>query len=147
VEFYLNYRSTLSIFLYNSLIKDFDKWNKEKKEIDSNNGYLPLYRKRQIRWCRLGINIGFEQDGTGKEFSRPVLILKAFSRNVCLVAPLTTTLKRNKYLMPLGIVGNRTSQVIISQIRLIDTRRLDQHITTIHKVKFEEIRKAVKALL
>lgn len=50
------------------MIKDFDKWNKSKKEIDSNNNYLPLYHERQIRWCRLGINIGSEQDGTGYEF-------------------------------------------------------------------------------
>ena len=55
--------------------KDFDKWNKTKKGIHSNDDYLPLYHKRQIRWCRLGVNVGFEQDGTGKDFSRPVLIL------------------------------------------------------------------------
>jgi len=48
--------------------KEFDKWNKLKKETHSNDEYLPLYHERQVRWCRLGVNVGFEQDGTGKDF-------------------------------------------------------------------------------
>jgi mRNA-degrading endonuclease toxin of MazEF toxin-antitoxin module len=62
-------------------------------------------------------------------FSRPVLILKGFSRRVCL------------------IVGEKNGTAIISQIRLIDTRRLEPHITTIDKETFERIRKAVKDIL
>ena len=73
--------------------KDFDEWNEIKKETDKADDYLPLYHQRQIRWCRLGTNIGFEQDGTGTGFSRPVLILKGFNRHVCIVIPLTTSIK------------------------------------------------------
>ena len=28
----------------------------------------------------MGVNIGFEQDGTGSNFDRPVLILKGFNK-------------------------------------------------------------------
>ena len=107
----------------------------------------PLYRNREIRWCRLGTNIGFEQDGTGEDRARPVLILKGFSRHVCLVIPLTTSEKRNAYHMPLGIVGGRPAFAIISQLRLIDTRRLDQKIMDLNKEAFEILRKAVKDML
>ena len=127
--------------------KDFDKWNTIKKEIHSNDDYLPLYHKRQIRWCRLGANVGFEQDGTGKDFSRPVLILKGLSRHVCFVIPLTTSTKENIYYMSVGNVDGKMAAAIISQVRLIDTRRLDQHIATINKKVFESIRKAVKDML
>jgi len=127
--------------------KDFDKWNNVKKETHSNNDYLPLYHERQVRWCRLGANVGFEQDGTGKDFSRPVLILKGLSRHVCLVIPLTTSTKENIYHMPVGDVDDKVAAVIISQVRLVDTRRLDQHIATIEKKTFEGIRKAVKDML
>ena len=127
--------------------KDFDLWNKVKKNIHSNEKYLPLYHKRQIRWCRLGVNIGFEQDGTGKEFSRPVLILKGLSRHVCIIIPLTTSTKINKYHVSIGMVGGQNASVIISQIRLIDTKRLDQHIATLGKKTFELIQKTVKDLL
>lgn len=127
--------------------KDFDTWNKIKKNTDSNTDYLPLYHERQIRWCRLGVNVGFEQDGTGKEFSRPVLILKGFSRHVCLVIPLTTSKKKCKYHTSVGIVGGRDAFAIISQLRLIDTRRLDTLIETLDLEKFNLVRKAIKDLL
>jgi len=133
--------------IIDTMQKDFDQWNERKKEIHSTGGYLPLYHKRQIRWCRLGVNVGFEQDGTGKDFSRPVLILKGFSRQVCLVIPLTTSTKDNEYYLQVGIIGDRKASVIISQIRLIDTRRLDQHIATLDKKTFGRIQKAVKDML
>ena len=127
--------------------KDFDSWNKIKKDTQSVDDYLPLYHERQIRWCRLGANIGFEQDGTGEGFSRPVLILKGFNRHVCVVLPLTTSTKENKYYVPIGIIDGRKASVIISQIRLIDTKRLDKQITTLDKRIFSNIRKAVKDML
>ena len=127
--------------------KNFNEWNEQKKKADANDKYLPLYKEREIRWCRLGVNIGFEQDGTGKEFSRPVLILKGFSRHVCLVVPLTTSTKENPYYLSVGTIDGKNARVIISQIRLIDTRRLDQHITFIDKKLFETIRKTVKDML
>lgn len=127
--------------------KDFDKWNILKKETHSNDDYLPLYHERQIRWCRLGVNIGFEQDGTGKDFSRPVLILKGLSRHVCLVIPFTTSVKKNKYHVSVGVVDGRNATAIISQIRLIDTKRLDRHIATVSQMDFKDIQKAVKDML
>ncbi len=127
--------------------KDFDAWNKEKKKTNDNQSYLPLYHEREIRWCRFGLNIGFEQDGTGRSYSRPALILKGFSRHVCLVVPLTTSTKKNKYYIPIGTVAGKDASVIISQLRLIDTRRLDQSIVTMDKAMFEPIRKAVKDML
>ena len=128
-------------------MKDFDEWNEKKKLTNSNDEYYPLYHQRQIRWCRLGVNIGYEQDGTGKEFSRPVLILKGFSRHVCLAAPLTTSAKDNPYHVNIGSIGGRNASVIISQIRLIDTRRLDTLIETLSKESYEVVRKAIKAML
>jgi mRNA interferase MazF len=128
-------------------VKNFDSWNTDKKHIDSNVNYLPLYRERQVRWCRLGINIGFEQDGTGKEFSRPVLILKGFSRRTCLIVPLTTSDKKSKYLIPIGFINNKKAQIIISQIRLIDTRRLDKHIATLDKRSFCKIKETIRGFL
>ena len=127
--------------------KNFDQWNKIKKQTHGSQGYMPLYHERQIRWCRLGVNVGYEQDGSGGDFSRPVLILKAFNRNVCLIVPLSTSTKKNVYYKPIGFVEDRAAAAIISQIRLIDTKRLDQHIMTLEKKKFAEIQKAVKAML
>ncbi len=127
--------------------KDFDGWNEQKKKTNASEEYLPLYYEREVRWCRLGVNIGFEQDGTGRGYSRPVVILKGFSRRVCLVIPLTTSTKKNKYHFALGKIEDVEAFGIISQLRLIDTRRLDQHIGVVGKETFKGIRKAVKDML
>lgn len=127
--------------------KDFDAWNIIKKKVNADDAYLPLYHTRQVRWCRLGANVGFEQDGSGEGFSRPVLLLTGLSKNTCLVVPLTTSRKRHKMRISLGKIAGKSAAAMISQIRVIDTRRLDQHIATVNKGVFEEIRKAVKGLL
>lgn len=126
--------------------KNFDIWNKNKKQIHTKNENK-FYHEREVWWCSLGVNVGFEQDGTGSESERPVLILKGFSKQVCLVVPLTTSKKKNPYHFSLGKVDGRSAFAIISQIRLIDTKRLINKIGFIEHKIFEKIRKAAKDLL
>lgn len=126
--------------------KDFDRWHISKKDIHSTNENK-LYHERDVWWCSLGVNVGFEQDGTGVHGERPVLILKGFSKQVCLVVPLTTSKKKNPYHASLGKVEGRYAFAIISQIRLIDTKRLINKVHVIEESIFEDIRKAVKGLL
>ena len=125
--------------------KDFDEWNSRKKEIDEGNSNF--YHEREVRWCSLGVNIGFEQDGTSEKYHRPVLIIKGFSRQVCLVVPLTTSKKKNKYHMSIGMVEDTEAFAILSQIRLIDTKRLHDRLAILDKEMFQNIRKAIKDLI
>mgnify|MGYP001560608340 FL=1 len=126
-------------------MKDFDSWNKRKKEL--NEKTPNFYHEREVRWCSLGVNIGFEQDGTSKSYLRPVLIIKGFSQHVCLVVPLTTSLKKNPYYLEAGIIERKKAFVILSQIRLIDTKRLHDRLAVLDKEKFSKIRKAIRDLI
>ena len=126
--------------------KDFDRWNNDKKEVDAN-ARMPLYATREIWWAKLGLNVGFEQDGTGGEFDRPVLILRGLSRHVCFIVPLTTSKKRDRFYIDGGEVDGKSAAAIISQLRLIDTRRLVEKVATLNKSTFETIRKAARDLL
>lgn len=127
--------------------KNFDTWNEHKKLIH-NKSENRLYHEREVWWCSLGVNIGFEQDGSGPDNERPVLILKGFSKQVCLTMPLTTSQKKNPYHVFLGkIIDDRDSFAITSQIRLIDTKRLINKIGFVEQVVFEKIRKAIKNFL
>ena len=49
--------------------KDFDGWNKRKKDIHYN-GESKLYHTREIWWCNLGVNIGSKQDGARKKLEK-----------------------------------------------------------------------------
>ena len=93
------------------------------------------------------MNVGFEQDGEGKEYQRPVLIFKGFSKDTCLIFPLTTSISKHKMRIPVGIVDKNEASVIISQPKLIDTKRLVEKVGFLDKEIFETIRKAVKDIL
>jgi len=53
------------------VLKDFDEWNKVKKNVNAYNNRR-YYKAREIWRSKLGIKNGFEQDGTGKEFDRTI---------------------------------------------------------------------------
>ena len=125
--------------------KHFDKWNDTKKVIHIKHG--PFYHQREIWWCSLGVNVGFEEDGTGDEFRRPVLVLKGLSAQTCLVIPLTTSTQSHDLRIPIGFVNGREARAILSQIRVIDTRRLVRKIGHLDRKIFEVIRKTIKDML
>ncbi len=126
--------------------KDFDNWNERKKEIDKQGSSF-RYCEQDLWWCNIGINIGFEQDGVGVDCRRPVLILKDLGRSTCFVVPLTTSNHVHKFRICIGIVGNEKSYAIISQLRVIDTKRLIKKIGSLDKVLFDHIRKTIKDIL
>ncbi len=126
--------------------KDFDKWNSEKKDIHEN-GSNKFYKAKEIWWCSLGLNVGFEQDGTSKSYQRPVLVLKGFSRQVCWVVALTTSKKKNPYHISVGIIDKEESFAILSQIRLIDTKKFTDRLSVLDTKTFDQIRKTIKDLI
>ncbi|MEI6296407.1 MAG: type II toxin-antitoxin system PemK/MazF family toxin [bacterium] len=125
--------------------KDFDSWN-EKKKIISNLNNL-FYHEREIWWCHLGINVGFEQDGKGSNFLRPILIIKGFSKNVLLCVPLTTKSKQGKYYSEIVLGDGLSRRVILSQLKMIDSKRLREKICMIDEEQFKKIKQKIIHLI
>jgi len=125
--------------------KDFDMWNHKKKTVHSVAEPI-FYREREIWWVSLGVNVGFEEDGKNANFTRPVLVLKKFSKNVFVGIPLSTTEKEGKYYCKFPFL-NGESTALLSQIRLFDTRRMADKMGRLEDSVFQTIRKAVKNLL
>ncbi|OGM05289.1 hypothetical protein A2124_03845 [Candidatus Woesebacteria bacterium GWB1_37_5] len=124
--------------------KDFDKWNEKKKYIDQKeiSGGM-FFNEREIWWGSLGLNIGYEQDGKNENFERPLLIIRKFNRDIVWVLPLTTIAKNNKFHYKLKSSG---SFVILSQVRLLSTKRLLRLVETINENEFNEIITKTKEL-
>jgi len=76
--------------------KDFDRWNELKKKLHQRDEKI-LFHEREIWWCSLGLNIGFEEDGKHSLFERPVLIVRKFNKYVLWVLPLTRSHKIGGY--------------------------------------------------
>ena len=125
--------------------KDFNGWNGVK--IETNAEEPRRYTVREVWWCRLGVNVGTEQDGKGAWFVRPCIILRGFGPYACLVVPLTTSPREHALRLSVGVVDGKSAKANISQIRVVDTRRLEEKIGFLDKEAFETVRKAARAML
>ena len=126
--------------------KDFDQWSITKKAIDQKSAVL-FCHEREIWWCSLGVNVGFEQDGTGKNFDRPILVFRGFNERVFLGVALTGKKKQGKFYFYLGRVENRDASAVLSQIRLIDSKRLVRKMSTLDENTFKRFEDALRTLL
>ena len=119
--------------------KDFDEWNKLKKNIDARN---PIYvSEREIWFCSVGLNVGSEQSGKHKLFERPVLVIKTVTSNTFIGAPLTSNKKNGSWYVE---IQSTSSSAIISQIKLFDTRRLARKIGVVSIEEFKIIKNKLK---
>ncbi len=126
--------------------KDFDAWNSKKQALHSHANEL-FYKEREVWWCSLGVNIGLEQDGKGKNFDRPIIILKGFNTRAFLAVGLTSKVKIGKYYFPVGLVGGKEAIAVISQVRFFDTKRLIKKIGTINEERFQALKEMLKYML
>ena len=125
--------------------KDFHKWNNRKVGID---GILkrPFFHEREIWSCHLGVNVGFEQDGQGEDFLRPIMIIRKFNNEIFWAVPLTKKKKQSKYYFQFVFKEEEISSAILSQIKLIDARRLAYKIGEINEKDFLALIKKLKEL-
>jgi mRNA interferase MazF len=124
-------------------VKDFDEWNKVKKETDNLRKQLIL-KEGEIRWSRVGLNIGTESLGKGKFFSRPVLILKKFSSDSFWGIPLTTKKKSGSWYFHLKSI-DRT--LILNQMRVFDRKRLEDLLFVISKKDLDKVKEQICVLI
>jgi mRNA interferase MazF len=77
-------------------LKHFDSWNKKKKDIDDKSKLIGL-KERDIVFIHMGVNVGYEQDGKGDEFLRPVVVVKVFNRNLFFWSTINFQKERGKF--------------------------------------------------
>ena len=128
------------------MLDDFDSWNNRKKHIETIECDKIVFSEREIWWCSLGKNVGDEENGKNILFERPVLVLKKFSRRTLIVLPLTTKGKLGSVFYH-KLVTKEESYVIISQVRLISTKRLLRKMYRMGRTEFGVIKDKVSKLI
>ncbi len=126
--------------------KDFKKWHRQKSDINDNRARLHFH-KRDVWFTNVGVNIGFEQDGKGKEFLRPIVILNKFNNETLWGITLTSKKKIGEYYFTFEHDSGRESTANLSQLRLIDSKRLKYQIGTISENDFVELKKRIINLI
>jgi mRNA interferase MazF len=121
------------------MLKDFLSWFRLKPKIDQKIK-SPLFQEREIWWCSVGVNIGCETDGKNGLFERPVLIFKKYNHNQFLGFPMTTANKTGKFYSNIS-TQKQESRVMLSQLRVFDSKRLIRKMTKLTSLEFEKVKK------
>jgi len=119
-------------------IELFDNWNNIKKRVEANN-FIIKFQQRHIIFMKTGANIGFEQDGKGEEFLRPILVYKKFNNRIFLGIPLTTKEKYDKFHFQFEYKKNKKSFAMLSQLRLYDIKRAKYYDGKISRKSFYQL--------
>ncbi len=127
------------------MTKDFNGWNNIKQGLDASP-QLPTFKEREIWWCSVGVNVGYEIYGKGETFSRPVLVLRKISKYTFFGVPLTSKRKEGTYFCPISFHGVAGS-ALLDQHRVFDRRRLQSHMGYLTGDQFDEIRECLRKLI
>lgn len=129
--------------------ENFNRWNEVKKGVESEN-ILVGFKNRDIFYMNMGKNIGYEQDGKGENFVRPVVIVKGFNKDIFFGIPLSTKLKEGKFYYQFSFKkqGEITINIaLLSQMRLFSTKRLLNKIGVISVEDFQKLKEKFKVLI
>ncbi|MEI6041986.1 MAG: type II toxin-antitoxin system PemK/MazF family toxin [bacterium] len=128
------------------MLKIFIDWIYVKINLDKKERKGIYIKEGEVRWCALGENVGDEENGKGYIFRRPVLVFKKFNNNIFWGIPMSTKNKDNIYYVKV-LLKNTEQSVIISQLRVLDTKRLDTHIGYLSDKDFAMIQRSIKDLI
>lgn len=132
--------------------KDYNVWTLIKKGLHNTDNLRLFFHEREVWYCHLGENIGFEQDGCDDTFLRPVVIIRKFNNDIFWGVPLTRTQKDLPFYFAFKLRSeietvDGKSSAVLSQIRLIDAKRLRRMIGYISAKDFVLLKKKLIALL
>lgn len=129
--------------------ENFDKWNQVKKNVQEDEK-TRLFKQRDIFFITMGQNIGFEQNGKGSQFIRPVIVLKKFNKNIFFGIPTSSQYKEGVFYHPFTFLKDgvkNTNIALLSQMKLYSSNRLLNKIGMVSKTDFEIIKKKLKDLI
>ena len=128
------------------MFKYFWKWHGKKEAIHTGRPYV-FFQEREIWFCSLGVNVGYEQDGSGDEFLRPIIIVKKFNTEILFAVPLTKGKKKEKpFYFSFSFRPSVQSTAILSQMRLIDAKRLRYKVGTVPAGTFRALKAKIRRL-
>jgi len=127
------------------MISKYDEWHNVKKKISESKHKPPHYKESDIWWVSVGYNIGNEVYGKGKNFVRPVLVIKKFNRDFFLGIPLSTKIKDNLYYIPIT-VKERTVSVLMSQIRAFSSKRISNKLAELDEKNYKKVLEKIQRM-
>jgi len=124
--------------MYDKSLK-LNSWNDVKintQKIDKK----VYFKERDIFWLKIGENIGFEQNGKGDKFQRPVLVVKRYTNDMFLGIPLSTTLREGSFYFQFSFLEDKISTALLVQHKLFSSKRFIKKIGKINENDFRKLK-------
>ncbi|OGG59349.1 hypothetical protein A3C89_02490 [Candidatus Kaiserbacteria bacterium RIFCSPHIGHO2_02_FULL_50_50] len=129
-------------------MKIFDIWNELKKLLDESTVPPSKFPKEGEVWMSsLGQNIGYEQNGSGQHFSRPLLVIKKFNNHMFWVVPLSTKQKDIDFYFNFTDPNGLHVSAILAQMRLVSVKRLERNMYEISMSILSDIKRKLQSFL
>ena len=125
--------------------KNFNDWSSLKQKLDTKTHNLN-FKERDIWWCSVGLNIGHEENGKSQFFSRPVLVVRKFNKNLFFGIPLTTKIKENKFYHKITF-KNEDQCAMLSQLKIFESKRMRSRMGDLPHGQFNEIRQKIAGII
>jgi len=133
-------------------MNQFDEWNEVKKFTHSSKVQLTI-KPRDIFWTKIGQNIGHEEYGKGKDFLRPVIVIRQLTSDLFIGIPTTTSDKQdNDYFHNIVYVDKNTkvgvnSVAMLLQMKVFSKKRLFNKLGTVSQNEFTMITDKLKGMI
>lgn len=126
----------------------FDLWNILKKKVDGQVAIPNAFPKEGEVWIvYLGKNIGFEQNGGGEDFSRPVMVIKKFNNHMFWTIPLSTKQKSFNFYHNYVDPNGQQVAAILAQMKLTSIKRFKRKLYALNTPVVEEVKTKLKLFL
>lgn len=114
--------------------QEYDIWNVLKKKIQSDDVPEHFPQEGEVWMSSLGKNIGFEQNRSGANFSRPMIVIKKFNNHMFWAASLSTKQKKFDFYYNFIDPHKEKVSIILAQLKLISAKRLQRKMYNISNI-------------
>ena len=128
-----------------NIVKRFLEWMQLKEKLHGGIAKPPLFKDGEVWWCSIGENVGSEINGKSRLFSRPVLVFKKLSSGTFLGIPTSSQNRKGSWYVSITL-HETASVVILSQVRVLDYKRLSTKIGELSAHDFKQVRQGFKKL-
>ena len=125
--------------------RNFGAWMPVKETIHRRK-MLRSFREGDIWWCKIGENVGSEICGKGKDFLRPVLVIKKLSKNNFIGVPLTSKQHIGTWYARF-IFKDKTQYAVVAQVENISVYRLHYKMGELPESDLINVSETLRSLL
>ncbi|MBC7982151.1 type II toxin-antitoxin system PemK/MazF family toxin [Candidatus Parcubacteria bacterium] len=130
----------------NEFIEKYNDWNIKKQNINFSDNEDIYFKEMDIWWCSIGLNIGSESYGKGRDFRRPILIIRKLSDDLCIALPLTSKNKIGTWFVDV-LLNDENRTVMLYQIRTLNRKRFQRKMGEVGIKDFNKVKEKLEKLL